>query len=447
MLKIYTTPIHLPEKEYVLQVLFREILGLPFEVIPEAGLPHLRLRLPNGTKLVVEDHFFGQFPENIYLNAENIPETAVRLPHPFEPGETIAGVYGRPYYSTENQTITLGIDLISSTFFMLTRWEEYVKTERDQYDRFPATAGWACRNNLLDRPLVNEYAELLWQALLRLGWNGPRRPRKFGLHLSHDVDHPRLWWSAAGRLRTLTGSLIHRHNAREAAWWLRHQIFRQDDPYDIFDDWMDFSEANGLVSHFNFMSRRPVYADCYYPLDHPYVTDLIKKIRERGHVIGFHPSREAFASPLVFAKELAAVREVSAAPVRSGRQHYLCFAAPHTWQQWSDAGMEWDSTLGYPDAEGFRCGICHDFPVFNFLSRQTLPLREKPLLAMDVTLAQYRQYTPEQGYARLQYLRRQTEKYGGEFVLLWHNSSWNTYFWAPWQEVYREFVKSCRGMR
>lgn len=445
MLSIYTAPRHLAEKEYVFHILFREILGLPFEIVPEAGSLHYQLRLPNGAALTVEDHFFGQLPEAGYLKPENIPAAAVRLPHPFDPGEILAGVYGLPVFTIENQHFTCGIDLFASAFFMLTRWEEYVHTERDRHGRFPAEAAWAFQHDLLDRPLVNEYAELLWQSLCRLGWEGPRKTQPFRLHLSHDVDHPLLWWSAAGRLRTLAGSLWQRRSLREAGWWLQGPLLAARDPYDIFDEWMDFSEQYGLVSHFNFLGRRPVYADCYYPLDHPFVQQLIKKIQGRGHVVGFHPSREAFASPAVFAKELASVRDVAAAPVRSGRQHYLCFAAPHTWQQWADAGMEWDSTLGYPEAEGFRCGICHDFPVFNFLSRRTLALREKPLLAMDVTLAQYRQYSPGQALERLQHLRRQTEKYGGEFVLLWHNSSWNTYFWAPWQEIYKEFVKACRG--
>ena len=442
MLKIHTPAHHLPEKEYIFCVLFSEILGLPFEMAPKPGLSHYQIQLPNGATLVVEDHFFGKHQEAGYLKPENIPETATLLPHPFEPGEIIAGVYGHSSFVIENQNVTCGIDLFASAFFMLTRWEEYVKTERDQYGRFPASAAWAYRNDLLERPLVNEYADLLWQMLQRLGWNEPRKTQRFRLHLSHDVDHPRLWWSAAHRLRTLAGSLWQRRNVREAAWWLQNHMFDTRDPYDIFEEWMDFSERHGLVSHFNFLGRRPVYADCYYPLDHPFVRNLIQKINERGHVVGFHPSREAFASPAVFAKELASVQEISALPVRSGRQHYLCFASPHTWQQWSYAGMEWDSTLGYAEAEGFRCGICRDFPVFNFLTRQMLPLREKPLLAMDVTLAQYRQYTPAQAYDRLQHLRRQTEKYGGEFILLWHNSSWNTYFWAPWREVYREFVKS-----
>ena len=41
--------------------------------------------------------------------------------------------------------------------------------------------------------------------------------------------------------------------------------------------------------------------------------------------------------------------------------------------------MEFDSTLSYADKEGFRCGVCYDFPVFDFLERRQLKLREFPL--------------------------------------------------------------------
>jgi len=203
---------------------------------------------------------------------------------------------------------------------------------------------------------------------------------------------------------------------------------------------MAISEKNGLISHFNFLGERPKTADCYYSLHHPFVRNLFQKITARGHVIGFHPSREAHADPAVFEKELQSLRAVSPQAVDSGRQHFLCFSAPETWRRWAGAGMRLDSTLGYPEAEGFRCGICCEFPVFDFLSRRELPLREKPLLAMDVTLAHYRKYTPEQASGRLNLLNDQVKKHRGEFVLLWHNSSWNTYFWAPWKRVYSDFV-------
>lgn len=443
MLRLYTAPTHLPEKTYVCQVLFGELLGIDCVVAPREGIAHYQLQLPNGAELVMEDHFWGHLPEGESLQAKHLPRKAVLLPHPFDPTETVFGIFGRPNFSQADSRMQCGLDLFASAFYMLTRWEEYVLPDRDAYGRFPAAAALAVRTGFIDRPVVNEYAALVWQMLVRLGWNQPRKAQRARLLLSHDVDHPRLWWSAAGRLRTLAGSLLARKNPRETLWWLRRHVWRANDPFDIFDAWMDFSETNGHVSHFNFLGERPRHSDCYYSLQHPFVRNLLKKITERGHQIGFHPSREAFADPLVFQTELDSLRRVAPQAVISGRHHYLCFAAPHTWQRWENAGLAWDSTLGYSEAEGFRCGICQEFPVFNFLTRQTLALREKPLAAMDITLAQYRGYTPEQGYARLQALFGQVKKHGGEFVLLWHNSSWNTYFWAPWQDVYTRFVRSC----
>lgn len=98
--------------------------------------------------------------------------------------------------------------------------------------------------------------------------------------------------------------------------------------------------------------------------------------------------------------------------------------------------MKMDSTLGYSDCEGFRCGICVPYPVFNTLTRQPLRLLERPLVAMDVTLAAYRRYTPTEASAALRALKQQIWKHGGEFTLLWHNSSFNTPEWEGWKSVY-----------
>ncbi|MCC6459319.1 MAG: polysaccharide deacetylase family protein [Saprospiraceae bacterium] len=443
MVYLYCPHSFVPEKTYAASVLLGELLGIPFTLLATQKDHQYCLELPNGAQLNLEDHFFGAQHDETYLHSSNIPEQPIVLPHPFEPGENLIGLYGRPLFKQEGQTITCGLDLLASTFFMLTRWEEQVVPDRDQFGRFPAAAALAVRAGFLDRPLVNEYAAFLWQILLRLGWNQPLPERQFCLHLSHDVDHPRLWWSASERLRTLGGSLFQRKNRQEAAYWWKNHLFRAQDPFDVFDDWMHLAETKGLQAHFNFLGERLRRQDCYYPLAHPFVRDLLRKIDERGHVIGFHPSREAFQDATRFAKELDSLRRATPQPVRTGRQHYLCFEAPETWRRWEEAGMAWDSTLGYPEAEGFRCGICCDFPVFDVAQRKTLTLREKPLLAMDVTLAQYRGYTPAEASEKLQHLRRQVQKHRGEFVLLWHNSSWNTYFWAPWQAVYLDFVHGC----
>lgn len=449
MILVQTSPDFFPEKAYALGVLLGENLGLPFR-LEAAAVQGYRFVLPNEHSLFLSDGFFGQIHGGDYLKTENIPPKTQKLPNPFQAGETLELIYGAPEFAVRERAIDCGLDLIASTFFMLTRWEEYVGTERDRHGRFPASAALAHKAGFLQRPVVDEYAELLWHCLLKLGYSGPRKPRRYQLHLSHDVDYPRLWWSWSQRLRTLWGSLSSRKNPGEAVFWLKNHVFRRQDPFDTFAELMRLSEKAGVVSHFNFMGERPKTSDAWYPLQHPDMKNLMQRITERGHKIGFHASYEAFrpsgqsglaGAPWLLGMELASLRAISPQPIESGRQHFLRFAAPHTWQQWNDAGgLLWDSTLGYPEQPGFRCGSCQAFPVFNFLTRQPLALREKPLIAMDVSLALYQKSSPEAGAALLEQLRAQVRKHGGEFVLLWHNSFWNTPEARPWQQVYKEFL-------
>lgn len=440
MLTIETKADFEAEKEYCFHVLFREMLGVDYRVVWKQQ-PDYTVLLPDGNRLVIEDHFFSALPESGYLNTGCLPKGA---PGFSCYGPDIVSLYGTPELQDsmekERRTIRCGSDLFAAAFFMLTRWEEWVVPDRDEHGRFPASASASFQFGFLDRPVVHEWADALYAMLQQLGWQHDRPERRFHLAVSCDVDHPRLWWSVLDRFKTLGGSLFVRGNIKETCYWLRHHFFRSRDPYDVFEVWMDLLRQHGLQAQFNFLGDRMRNSDCYYPVRHPFVRETIEKLANGGHGIGFHPSYESFDHPPLFRKELDSVREISPVPVTTGRQHYLRFAVPDTWKIWEQAGMHWDSTAGYSEAEGFRCGMCHDFPVFDVRERKMATLREKPLIAMDVTLALYQKYTPEQALERLRFLKKQVEKHRGEFVFLWHNSSWNTYFWEPWKQVFLKFL-------
>ncbi|MFN0175328.1 MAG: polysaccharide deacetylase family protein [Saprospiraceae bacterium] len=416
MLTVSTSRFFEPEKEYIFHVLFREMLGLEYVVEFGGGDLHI-LRLPNGAELQIDDWFSKiELPESLKLSGSYSPP---------------------PVHKFTNEPTS---DLFAIAFFLLTRLEETWSSERDVHGRFPAEQSLAWKQGFLHRPVVNEWADWLWEALIRLGWRGERKQRQFQISISCDVDHPRLWWSNGDRAKTIAGAIFKRGDLNEANYWLKNHIFKRKDPYDVFDEWLEIFEKNNLVAQFNFMGERPRSSDCWYPLRHPFVKNLMEKIAQRGHRLGFHPSYEAFESQEVFNRELASLRQVSPVEITSGRQHYLRFSAPKTWQMWENAGLQEDSTLGYPEAEGFRCGICHDFPVFDTEQRKMLKLREKPLIAMDVTLAFYCQNSPEQAAEHLRQLRCKVEKHRGDFTLLWHNSSWNSPIWEDWKAVLRAFI-------
>jgi hypothetical protein len=171
---------------------------------------------------------------------------------------------------------------------------------------------------------------------------------------------------------------------------------------------------------------------------------MLERVHERGHGIGFHPSYDTFVDEGLWEHEKHRLSTVSPQRVSVGRQHYLRFQAPDTWQLWENHGMDWDSTVGYADYEGFRCGTCYDYRVFNFRTRRTLRLRELPLIAMDATLARYRGLAAPQCRAQLNKLVNEVRKHRGTFVLLWHNSNLTAAEWGSYRDVYREAIGGFR---
>ena len=87
--------------------------------------------------------------------------------------------------------------------------------------------------------------------------------------------------------------------------------------------------------------------------------------------------------------------------------------------------------------EGFRCGICYEYSVFNILTRKKLKLKEKPLIVMEGSFTTYQSnIQPEEMEEKIKLLIEQVKKYNGEFVFLWHNSSFNTPLWKKYQNIY-----------
>ena len=127
-----------------------------------------------------------------------------------------------------DETLVCGIDIFASSFFMLSRWEEYLGMNNDGHGRFPGNQSLLGKNNLLHRPVVNEYVEMLWNMLVDLGYKGKRVYKEFQLSLTHDVDA--LTYSS---YRTVLGDLIKRRSPLLAAKNLGYVWGK--DPFDTYE--------------------------------------------------------------------------------------------------------------------------------------------------------------------------------------------------------------------
>lgn len=419
------------ERSYVLQVLCCEMLGLYIELSVE-DIRSTIITASGNKKLVIEDHFFRNYSEpGSYLSSQNLPIKIVfarKDQNPFLTENDLPIIFGDASIQVAENQITCGADILASSFFMLTRWEEYVNPVRDHHGRFPGHAAVAVKNNFIQRPVVNEYVEMLWKMLVYLGVEEVRRERNYQAYLTHDVDAALLRPNLFAFLKKMAGDMLKRKSFRLAISSLRDYLLYQlgsgKDPYDTFDFFMDVAEKQGLQAHFYFLSGGEHREDkIRISLRHPFVTKLIQTINDRDHIIGIHPSFDSFQDEQIFTAEVETLKKASPQPVRYGRQHFLRFNIPDTWRLWEKNNLIWDSSLYYPDAPGFRCGTCYDFPVFDILERKQLHIREMPLTAMEVSWMVYKNSRPEEMLRDITALKKACEKYKGNFVLLWHNTS------------------------
>lgn len=442
-----------PERQYIYNVIFGEFWGIGYQTRIGADSAATVISVCGDTdvkRLVVHEGLFATPPDQ-WLTQGSLPHQPLNkwaLPDILSGGVLVSSenpiIYGKrvtdnSYYAEHDGSIQLGLDTFGSAFFMLTRYEEVVKSDRDEHGRFPAGASLAYQEGFLQRPIVNEYLEILWRCMERL-WPGLRRKgRKYSLCLSHDIDRP---FAVAGMswplvLRSCGADLLRRRDpelacrrisARRCA---RHGDF-SNDPFNTFEFIMDVSEQYGLRSSFYFMAAAtPSSYDVRYRIDDPWIRRLIRSVSERGHEIGYHGSYRSLAEPALTRLELEALlgalyeEGVESAYGGGGRQHYLRWQADSTWEVWDEAGLAYDSSLAFADHLGFRCGICYEYPTYGLRSRRCLSLRERPLTAMEGTAlsSRYMGLSPEEAYRCICRANAECRRFDGQSALLWHNSS------------------------
>lgn len=452
-----------PERSYIYKVIFNHFLGVPYQLHFYSG-NEVRISIrseevPRSICLV--DEFFekaiykwlskeslSNSPLEHWIVDKRVKNCITNLELPIIFGHRINN---QQYMDISTNCIRLGLDIFGSAFFMLTRYEEYVKPDRDEHNRFPATASLAMQEGFLDRPIINEYVEILWWCMKRLWPELEKRRRIFRTVVSHDVDIPfgQFFSGLPQIIRKCGGDIIKRGSPTQAvqrilSWQaVKREGYRKDPNY-TFDRIMDISESNGIQSNFYFKTACTELAyDDNYSIDHPYIRQLMREIHNRGHKIGIHPSYRTYNAPTQTQMEYERLRiicdkEGIQQDQWGGRQHFLRWQVPITWRNWAEAGIDYDSTLSYADHAGFRCGVCYEFPVYDLERRKQLSLIERPLVVMEGSILE-KKYMALVGQEAMDYMNKlkgYCKQYNGEFTLLWHNSSFESpLLWDMYSEI------------
>jgi hypothetical protein len=157
----------------------------------------------------------------------------------------------------------------------------------------------------------------------------------------------------------------------------------------------------------------------------------MRRIHQRGHEIGLHPSYNTCSHPEIIVSEGQRLQRICAEegieqPHWGGRMHYLRWQWPTTAYGWEKAGFSYDSTLSYADRPGFRCGTCHPYSMFDPVAQRPLRLIQRPLIAMECSVISSVYLGLGYGNEALdlfKLLKNRCRAVAGQFTLLWHNNS------------------------
>lgn len=444
---VVAPPHRAPELAWICGVLFERWLGLPTRIELREG-PDVIVQAGQG-QVVWTDAFFSQAERN-WLQPASMPAAPARLwplPDPMlrarigEPN--VAQYFGDGRFHSRPGEVRLPVDITGSAFFVLSRYEEAVAgAPRDRFGRAPGATSLAHRSQLAQRPLVDEWLELLWWALQQVAPGLVRRRRQARSWISCDVDAPYSpgTRSTALLLRQTASHLLKDRSLRLAGQAVLNAAatrlgVTRFDAFDTFDWMLDCNERAGHRMSFFFLSvRQPKIIDGCYELAEPRIGALLSKIVQRGHEVGLHGSYHSVDDAELLSRELdslrAAVRRSGGTePVVGARQHYLRWHGSETARQLDALGLQYDSTLGFPDTAGFRCGTCHAYPLFDLVQRRGLALIERPLVLMEATVMAPVYMGLGHGEAAwrcMMDLRARCRRFDGEFALLWHNSHLRT---------------------
>jgi hypothetical protein len=333
-------------------------------------------------------------------------------------------------------------DELAEAFFHLARIEE-VRGPRDAHGRFPAAA--SCLD-LLDPPLE--------RLRRRLGLEPPRwRGARFAVALTHDVDVP--WrWTRGGVRRSAARLKSHLLSGRAAGVLIEgralakvpvHRL-RGTDPNWCFETVLEAERSHSASSTFFLLAAHRDRRDGPAPETYARLRPrLVETIASLGGEVGLHGSYLAAENQELLEGEARAL-EAFAGPVLGQRYHYLRVDPHSNLAPLPALGFRYDTTLGFPDAPGFRAGIAHPFRPWDVESDRPLDLVEIPLAYMDVTLGEERYLGLSAGDAEkhLLELLDWAAEHGGGFSVLWHTDRFDPGTARGWDRLYFRLLEAVR---
>lgn len=346
------------------------------------------------------------------------------------------------FYPVFDKKSEFPFDPFAASFYLITRYEEYLPYLKDNFNRFEATESIACQKGFLHLPLVNIWAEQIKKNILLKYPTVHFRTRRFRFIPTIDIDSA-FAYKYKGTVRTVGAMLkaLSKFEFHEIFERIRVFMNVRKDPFDTYDFQLMIQKKYNLFPiYFILFSDYGEY-DKNIPINNKAFQRLIKSLADYAEV-GIHPSFNSSENSDRLKLETERLSKVLNREITKSRQHFLRLNFPSTYRNLIKIDITDDYTMGYASRPGFRASICDTFNFYDLDLETETKLRIHPFQIMEGTLKDYMKLSNEKSLRIIYELIDQVKEVNGTFISLWHNESLsNTDRWEGWHELYEEMIK------
>lgn len=346
----------------------------------------------------------------------------------------------KAFFRTNNGD--LPFDIFAASFYLITRYEEYLPHQTDVYGRYAHENSLAYKEDFLKVPLVNIWLQQLQNKLLQKFPSLQLFPADFRFLPTYDID---IAWSYLykGWLRNLGGLLV---SVTESEWARANErinvLFgKQKDPFDSYE-WLDqLHEKNHLEPiYFFLLARQNKDYDKNILPSKPVMQRLVQK-HSSTYTVGIHPSWQSGNNTDLLEEEIQIFEKITGGKVNKSRQHYIRMHLPDTYKRLIEAGIAEDYSMGYGSINGFRASWCLPYLWYDLQKEQTTKLTIYPFCFMDANSYYEQHATSEEALHEMNDYYHITKNVKGLFITIWHNHFLGTdTMFNGWKDAYQTAI-------
>jgi len=346
---------------------------------------------------------------------------------------------GLPCFFSSGEKSAIPFDIFSASFFLLSRYEEYLPHVKDSVGRFPVKESIAYQNNFLELPVVDLWAHKLLEALKERFPDMEMKEKSYGFTSIINVSTSHAY-AMRGISRTLGGFLLDLGNLRFRNVWERMSVILRlkKDPYDNFFELVDIHKKFPIKTMFFFQFAKHSAHDKNVSTNSNRFRYLIKSVADYS-VVSLSTSFVSTSDKEVLREEKKQLGNLINRPISYARLRYNKVNVPITYRNLVETEFTDDFSMGYTHEVGFRAGTCTPFYFYDINTEVRQPIKIHPFAMHDYALVKYK--SKEEVFEKMDKVYRSVKQVKGDFILVFSNELFGGKQHLDWMELYQSILK------